>query len=67
MLFDNDRDPYQQRNCVDSADYADVQSELDTELRQRLEARGDTFKSGQAYIAEHGYPVDEKGNPVYDQ
>jgi arylsulfatase A-like enzyme len=66
MLYDNDRDPYQLANVVDHPDYADVQGELDADLRQRLAARGDGFTPGPALIRAAGYRVDARGDPVYE-
>ena len=66
MLYDNEKDPYQLENVVDHPDYADVQADLDADLRQRLAARGDDFTPGSALIRQAGYRVDERGDPVYE-
>jgi len=66
-LYDNARDPYQAENLVGNPTYAQVQSELDKELRRRLDARSDQFISGSELIRQAGYAVDERGDPVYTQ
>ena len=66
MLYDNEVDPYQLENVVDHPDYAEVQAELDADLRQRLAARGDGFTPGPALIRAAGYRVDARGDPVYE-
>ena len=66
MLYDNDRDPYQLENLVGHPDYADVQAVLDADLRRRLAARGDALTPGQELIRRAGYPVDARGDPVYE-
>jgi len=65
MLYDNEADPHQLVNLVDRPECAEVQAELDRELRERLKSRGDQFRPGQEYIAEAGIPVDQNGNPQY--
>ena len=66
-LYDNEHDPYQMNNLVGDPEYTDQQAELDVELRQRLEDRGDPFISGRDLIELAGYAVDERGDPVYAQ
>jgi arylsulfatase A-like enzyme len=65
MLYDNERDPYQLENRVGDPAYADVRTELDSALRQRLAARGDPFEPGAELIRRAGYPVNERGDPSY--
>jgi arylsulfatase A-like enzyme len=43
LLFDNDADPWQQANLVDSPDHAEVRAALAAELRSRLDQVGDPF------------------------
>jgi len=66
MLYDELEDPYQLRNRIADPAYVAVQSQLDTDLRRRLEARGDTFVPGADLIRLAGYPVNERGDPVYE-
>lgn len=66
MLYDELEDPYQLRNRIADPAYVAVQSQLDTDLRRRLEARGDAFPPGADLIRLAGYPVNERGDPVYE-
>ena len=66
MLYDNEKDPYQLENVVDSPEYEAVRQELEAELQARLTARGDEFRRGQDLIAEAGFTVNERGDPVYE-
>ena len=65
MLYDNESDPYQLHNLIDDPDYATVQADLDRGLRERMTARGDELRRGQDMIAEAGFTVNERGDPVY--
>ena len=66
MLYDNERDPYQLENLVEADAYAGVRDELDLALRSRMQERADEFRPGQEYLAEAGYPVNERGDPRYE-
>ena len=66
MLYDNERDPYQLENRLDDPGYVDVRAELDSDLRARLAARGDAFLPGAELIRRAGYPVNARGDPVYE-
>jgi arylsulfatase A-like enzyme len=65
LLYDNDRDPYQLENLVDKAAYAALVDELDGWLQRKLDAAGDVFLPGLAYIQQWGYVVDETGTVPY--
>lgn len=65
LLFDNEKDPYQNNNLVDSPDYIDIQSKLDLLLSKRLKANGDEFLPGMTYIKKWNYPVDKTGTVPY--
>ena len=65
LLFDNAQDPYQMENLVGGPAYAGLVRELDAWLQRRLDARGDAFLPGMAYIQQWGYPVDETGTVPY--
>jgi arylsulfatase A-like enzyme len=65
LLFDNEKDPYQNNNLVDSPDYMDIQSKLDLLLSERLKANGDEFLPGMTYIKKWNYPVDKTGTVPY--
>ena len=61
LLYDNDADPFQLENLVDSPEYAAVQADLEALLQRELEAIGDDFLEGMAYIKRWGYPLDDSG------
>ena len=65
LLYDNDRDPYQLENLVGRAAYAGLVDELDAWLQRKLDATGDAFLPGLAYIRQWGYTVDETGTVPY--
>ncbi len=67
LFYDNDADPYQLENRVTDAAYAPLRMDLDAELRRRLDSRGDHLRPGAELIAEAGYRVDERGDPVYER
>ena len=66
LLYDNEGDPYQMDNVVNHPPYGRIQAGLDADLRRRLAARGDAFAPGQELIRAAGYPVNDKGDPVYE-
>jgi arylsulfatase A-like enzyme len=61
LLHDNEADPFQQANLVGQADYAKNQAELEALLQRELDAIGDDFLDGMAYINRWGYPLDNTG------
>ena len=65
MLYDNEKDPYQLTNVVNTPEYKDLQIEMHQLLWRRLGEQGDAFRSGQDMIAEAGFQVDDRGDPVY--
>lgn len=65
QLFDNESDPWQQRNCVDDPAYRELRDRLDRRLTLMLEAGGDEFLHGDEYIARWGYTVDDSGTVPY--
>ena len=65
LLYDNEADPYQMENLVDSPDAADLLEELDQRLNARLALMGDEFLTGDDYLQLWGYEVDEKGTVPY--
>ncbi|MBN1579352.1 MAG: sulfatase [Anaerolineae bacterium] len=65
LLYDNDRDPYQLENLVGKTAYAGLVDELDGWLQRKLDATGDAFLPGLAYIRQWGYTVDETGTVPY--
>ena len=61
LLYDNDADPYQLVNLVDQPEYAGIQAELEALLQRELDAVGDDFREGMAYINRWAYPLDDSG------
>ncbi len=61
LLYDNDADPYQLVNLVHQPEYGEIQAELEALLQRELDAIGDDFREGMAYINKWGYPLDDTG------
>ncbi|MGZ8939825.1 MAG: sulfatase family protein [Limisphaerales bacterium] len=61
LLFDNEMDPYQTNNLVNSAGNAAVQATLEALLARKLKEQKDAFRPAGEYIARWGYQVDENG------
>lgn len=67
LLFDNDADPYQQKNLVGDPAHAELQARLDAQLQRKLKANGDAFLPGNDYIQQRGYKVTARGTMPYTQ
>ncbi|MHA7941587.1 sulfatase family protein [Formosa sp. 3Alg 14/1] len=67
LLFDNQEDPYQETNLIGNEKYATIQSELDTQLTQRLKTNKDEFLPGPEYVKKWGYTVDKTGTVPYTE
>jgi arylsulfatase A-like enzyme len=65
ILYDNEKDPYQQENVCGRAEYAEIQAELDGILNRKLEETNDEFRDAAHYIQKWGYTVDESGTVPY--
>lgn len=61
LLYDNEADPFQLRNFIGQREYADIQAGLEALLQDELDAIGDEFLPGMAYINKWGYPLDNTG------
>ncbi len=59
LLYDNQKDHYQQNNLANSPQTASLQENLDAKLTAKLKERGDEFKHGSEYVRKWGYEVDE--------
>jgi arylsulfatase A-like enzyme len=60
MLFDDQADPFQMNNLVDQPDHADLQKELDRQLREKLkEIRDEDFKPRGYYIDKWGFELEQ--------
>jgi arylsulfatase A-like enzyme len=67
LLFDNEADPYQQRNLVDDPAYASLRDELDGKTNALLERAGDDFQHSTRYIERWGYELDANGTVPYSK
>ncbi|MYE27619.1 MAG: sulfatase [Chloroflexi bacterium] len=61
LLYDNEADPFQLRNLINREDFAEIQAELEALMQRELDAIGDEFLDGMAYINRWGYPLDNTG------
>ena len=61
LLYDNQKDPYQQTNLVNTPETARLQAKLDAKLTAKLKEHGDQFKHGSEYIKKWGYQVNDQG------
>jgi arylsulfatase A-like enzyme len=66
LLFDNEKDPYQQKNLVNSPEYKSVLQEMNSILDSKLKANGDEFKKGEHYLDKWGYKVNKNGTVPYE-
>ncbi len=67
LLYDNQADPFQQKNLVNDPGHVEIMQELDRQMRALMSAVGDEFHGGDHYKEEFGYEVDESGEvPVRD-
>jgi arylsulfatase A-like enzyme len=65
LLYDNQKDPFQQNNLVNSPEMASLQAKLDAKLMTKLKEHGDEFKHGSEYIKKWGYKVNDRGTLPY--
>ena len=54
LLYDNEADPYQMSNLIGREEHATLQTDLERTLQERLDALGDEFLDGQAYLERDG-------------
>ena len=66
LLFDNEKDPYQQKNLVSSPETASLLENLEEILASKLMERKDEFMHGSVYIKNWGYNVDKTGTIPYN-
>ena len=64
-LFDNEEDPFQQRNLVTAASHRGLRDELEDKLKARLAATGDDFAPAETLVKRCGYRVDPGGTVSY--
>ncbi len=65
MLYDNQDDPYQERNLVGDTAHAAIQAELDARLVGELARYKDEFRPGPEYLKTWGYHTDASGTVPY--
>jgi arylsulfatase A-like enzyme len=65
LLFDNQKDPYQQNNLVGNLDSSKQQKHLEKQLNKLLKQTHDDFKPGSFYIKKWNYAVDSTGTVPY--
>jgi arylsulfatase A-like enzyme len=61
LLYDNEADPYQMDNLVDSPEHADLRRSLEGELQEWLDRTNDAFEPRENYWKRFGYEVRENG------
>jgi arylsulfatase A-like enzyme len=66
LLFDDQSDPYQQRNLVGDPARAKLQAELDAILQHKLRQAHDEFRPAADYVRQWGYKVDASGTVRYE-
>ena len=62
---DNEEDPHQLHNLAGQPDHAELQASLRGDLHTLLDRRNDKFLSGDEYVEQFGYTVDETGTVGY--
>ena len=55
LLYDNETDPYQQKNLVNDPAMRTLRETLDAQLTAKLKRNGDTFQSADYYLEKFGY------------
>jgi len=55
LLFDNQTDPYQMRSLIDKPEAKELQEQMESRLQARLDAMGDEFLDGPAYLEQAGF------------
>ena len=61
LLYDNKKDPYQQKNLVKKPEVSELLKELDTKLAEKLKDNNDEFRPKTEYFKKWGYKVSKKG------
>jgi hypothetical protein len=61
LLFDNLQDPFQLHNLIGQPAYADLQANLDSQLKAKLAQQHDDFLPAADYITKWHYMVDATG------
>lgn len=65
LLYDNEEDPYQQRNLVGQPEHESLEAKLEAWMRAELSRYKDGFLPGQEYVKKWGYKTDANGTVPY--
>ena len=65
LLFDNEADPYQQKNLCGDPQHADVQKQMEELLQAKLRQTHDEFRPAEEYLAKWKYVTDKSGTAPY--
>jgi arylsulfatase A-like enzyme len=65
LLFDNEADPYQQKNLCGDPQHAAVEKQMEELLRLKLRQTHDDFRPAEEYIAKWKYVTDKNGTVPY--
>ncbi|WP_425637605.1 sulfatase family protein [Algoriphagus yeomjeoni] len=58
LLYDNEKDPYQQNNLVNDPAFSELQNQLENILIEKLKATNDTFLPADEYMIQYNYLYD---------
>lgn len=64
LLYDNDQDPYQMNNLIDSPQHAATRTHLDALMTGHMERIADIFLPREAYYEQFGIEFDHRGKVV---
>ena len=65
LLYDNQKDPFQQHNIAGETGNAEVRAELESLLQAKLKKYQDAFLPGQDYLKKWNYTTDSSGTVPY--
>jgi len=60
LMYDNEQDPYQMNNLIESGDRPELQQELDQKLQAKLKETGDAFLGPKESLKAWGYHFGKK-------
>ena len=64
LLYDNQADPWQQNNLINTPELSDIQNNLHSRLMQQLADYGDDMPTSEVILARWNYITDDQGYPV---
>jgi arylsulfatase A-like enzyme len=65
LLYDDQKDPFQQTNLVSDAAYSALLKKMEGKLTAELERINDDFRPAASYLSEWGYTVEPAGHIAY--